>query len=533
MNIGMKGEGGRRWFGAAVVLVSVMALVAALLPNGVAALHDGQTDLGPSFDYADYNEPNNTKGTATPIIPSGYWEQGRGTIDPPGDQDFFAFEGSAGDRATIELYFPQAKLDLYGGAGCATYLAGGEDSGGLVSIELELPFDGRYCIRVRSADHPNAGGSDVQYELVVGLIDRFEPNDSPDQSTPISYGQTVYATMIPIHNADYFTFAGKAGDHVMAQVHTVLGYGPILSIIGPNGVLQEQFSWEDVSVQVTLPGDGTYYVFVDYDAFEGFVTDGPYSLTLDKGIMVSPVTGGKTGNLVFDNDDVLLHFEVADRWTRLFDPDASTIDTDISAFTVFQEYRHTWLMALKYPRTLCIDPTWYEPCAGGWQSIQPHDVLMNRYNLQWLFDGSDVGLSTAGEKIDALAIAPDGRLLLSTVASGSVPGVSSFRDEDVLAFTPTQWGSDTAGTWELYFDGSTIPGLAVEDVTGIDVGIDSILYLSMLDGFAVGGVRCGPTCIIAVHPDGHVEKAWDGREVGFGYKLDAFDFAGSAALMQP
>ncbi len=71
------------------------------------------------------------------------------------------------------------------------------------------------------------------------------------------------------------------------------------------------------------------------------------------------------------------------------------------------------------------------------------------------FDGSDVGLSSSSETVDAVAIDAAGRLYLSTSGSFSVTGLSGA-DEDVFVFTPTQLGSTTAGTFSpsLVFDGS-------------------------------------------------------------------------------
>jgi len=71
------------------------------------------------------------------------------------------------------------------------------------------------------------------------------------------------------------------------------------------------------------------------------------------------------------------------------------------------------------------------------------------------FDGSDVGLSTSSETVDAVAIDAAGRIYLSTSGSFSVTGLSGA-DEDVFVFTPTQLGSTTAGRYSpsLVFDGS-------------------------------------------------------------------------------
>ncbi|MBN1135062.1 MAG: S8 family serine peptidase, partial [Anaerolineae bacterium] len=86
----------------------------------------------------------------------------------------------------------------------------------------------------------------------------------------------------------------------------------------------------------------------------------------------------------------------------------------------------------------------------------------------WKFDGSDVGLSNTYEDVDALYFLADGTLLVSTRSTFSVSGISGA-DEDLIRFTATSWGSTTAGTWSWYFDGSDV-GLSTssyEDVDGI------------------------------------------------------------------
>jgi hypothetical protein len=106
------------------------------------------------------------------------------------------------------------------------------------------------------------------------------------------------------------------------------------------------------------------------------------------------------------------------------------------------------------------------------------------------FDGSDVGYEdTTNEKIDSLSLLPDGRLLISSTGNPVVPGVSSAKDEDVLAFTPTTLGNTTSGTWAMYFDGSDV-GLAEtsgEDIDALDV-VGNNIYLSTQDIFSVNGL---------------------------------------------
>uniref|UniRef100_UPI0035B41063 hypothetical protein n=1 Tax=Promineifilum sp. TaxID=2664178 RepID=UPI0035B41063 len=89
-------------------------------------------------------------------------------------------------------------------------------------------------------------------------------------------------------------------------------------------------------------------------------------------------------------------------------------------------------------------------------------------NFSLYFDGSDVGLTTAGERIDAVyvlevrdtpaAYSCARMALISTVGAYRVPdgagGWLSGGGEDVLAFCGSRFGADTAGTWFPYHDGS-------------------------------------------------------------------------------
>ncbi|OQZ01683.1 MAG: hypothetical protein B6D36_13815, partial [Planctomycetes bacterium UTPLA1] len=106
------------------------------------------------------------------------------------------------------------------------------------------------------------------------------------------------------------------------------------------------------------------------------------------------------------------------------------------------------------------------------------------------FDGSDVGLTTTAEDIDALFISASGQLVISTLDAPSVTGLSSLQDEDLIAFTPTRLGSVTTGTWSYYFDGSDVE-LATSSNEDVDAACSvstGEILLSTLGSFAVTGV---------------------------------------------
>jgi hypothetical protein len=103
------------------------------------------------------------------------------------------------------------------------------------------------------------------------------------------------------------------------------------------------------------------------------------------------------------------------------------------------------------------------------------------------FDGSDVGLTTSNEVIDAIDIAPDGRLVVSTVGTASASGANG-EDEDLLIFTASSLGSATAGSFVVRFDGGDV-GLSSSD-EDVDAACDTAagtLLLSTTGSFNVSG----------------------------------------------
>jgi hypothetical protein len=226
------------------------------------------------------------------------------------------------------------------------------------------------------------------------------------------------------------------------------------------------------------------------------------------------------GGVAFADEDVLIKNMSTGAWSLFIDgSDIGLTNTDIDGFEVQTD--GSLLMSFDTDFTL-----------SGFGAVDDSDILRfvptstgstTAGTWQWYFDGSDVGLSTNDEDVDAFALLPDGRLLISTLGNVSVAGASGA-DEDLLAFTPTALGATTSGTWTMYFDGSDV-GLsnsANEDVNGIWVDNAGRLYLTTLGNFSVSGVSgdgsdifvCTPgslgsttTCTWAMY--------WDGSANGF------------------
>jgi hypothetical protein len=190
--------------------------------------------------------------------------------------------------------------------------------------------------------------------------------------------------------------------------------------------------------------------------------------------------GPNGADLVYADEDILSWDGT--NYFVVFDGSAAGLTGDVSAFTI-DEGNDRILLAISSPVTV--------PGIAGTvddSDIVAYDRTAETFTL--LFDGSDVGLSTWGEGLDAVELLPDGRVLVSTRGGFGVPGVNG-QDEDLIAFTPTSLGANTAGTWAMYFDGSDV-GLSTnngEDVDAAAVAASGGVYLSTTGNFGVTGVN--------------------------------------------
>jgi hypothetical protein len=141
-------------------------------------------------------------------------------------------------------------------------------------------------------------------------------------------------------------------------------------------------------------------------------------------------------------------------------------DTDVVAAERAQD--GALLLAVDRPVTVpgaglvtAYDVVRFRPATLGDQTAGSFEMVLR---------GNAVGLSTATEKIDALALSPDGRLLVSTNGPAIVRSVTAG-GEDLLAFSPATARNATTGSWTLHFDGSAV------GVSGSPENVDAALVL--------------------------------------------------------
>ncbi len=219
-------------------------------------------------------------------------------------------------------------------------------------------------------------------------------------------------------------------------------------------------------------------------------TNTPTPVPSGETVWLSLSANASLGSLGTVNDEDIVALDPATgTYYWVFDGSDVGITTDIDAFDVLDN-GHI-LMSFDGNTTVTGVGTVNDPDIVEFTPTSLGSTTAGTFT--WKFDGSDVGLSTTYEDVDALFFLADGTMVVSIRDAFSVTGISG-QDEDLIRFTATSWGSTTAGTWSWYFDGSDV-GLSTtsnEDVDGIwlDTAVTPYpyVYLSTLGTFSVTGI---------------------------------------------
>ena len=238
--------------------------------------------------------------------------------------------------------------------------------------------------------------------------------------------------------------------------------------------------------------------------------------------LVSPATSGTVGGVAFTPADILKYDPTAG-WSLYFDASDANVTKNLAAFEVLGN--GSILMAFAANQSI-----------AGVGTFAPQDVARfvptaigpnTAGSFQWELDGSTRGLTTTGEKIDALGDSGDGRIAISTAGAAAVPGPSGTikaQDEDALGI------SRTSQMWSNYFNGTAVAGLAVEDVNALWVDpATGDLYVSIVGAFNLGGTAGNGKDIVrltpnAAAPGGYTASLWwDGSAAGFPSNIDGLE----------
>lgn len=218
---------------------------------------------------------------------------------------------------------------------------------------------------------------------------------------------------------------------------------------------------------------------------------------------ISASASGRAGNLRFRNSDVVRYMPRTNQWALMFDASNYGITVNLRDFALQPD--GSMLLAFAAPQNGVED-------VG---SISPNNVyrFTPEYHYFWYgqtyghddelslyFEGADAGLTGAAERIDAVATDWDGNLLISTVGAVNVPGLSAGR-EDLLKFSPTSLGANTAGAWSQAFDGSRY-GITANLNAVYDDPQSASLFMTFQTGVKVTGKVEAPNTVLRCDREG-------------------------------
>ena len=246
----------------------------------------------------DANEPNNTQATATP---TAYGKVLIGTL-PLNDNDFYTFSAAAGEQAFINTQTISGSPDLRirvldaGGKVLATNTAQREGVTD-AALTFAVPADGKYTVQV---DDEGAGSPFNLYWLGLSRVagSETEPNGSATVSgdvfskldfsgaNALEVGQALDASLAPGGDVDIYTFTGKAGQNIVADINTSVSGSPdtVMALYQEGNPTplssNDDTNTQDSTVLATLPADGKYYVVVSSYQGGGQSSDGDYRVSL-------------------------------------------------------------------------------------------------------------------------------------------------------------------------------------------------------------------------------------------------------------
>lgn len=234
-----------------------------------------------------------------------------------------------------------------------------------------------------------------------------------------------------------------------------------------------------------------------------------YTLSFYRPELFSTATNGTVAGVAFKNQDVLAHHDFYDgteKWMLFFDASDVGITSNLNSLTTLYD---SLVFSVAKAESQWID--------GATQTIKPWDTVQfnpGQYgpstwgDFYFMFHGSDYGLTKSSEKIDALA---DYRAYSTTGAATGLLGEKAA-DEDLFdpIFMDTLW-----------LDGSTVPGLAAEDVFAADG--DWPMYLTILGSGKVGGVNVNQKMVFEVTSQNVVSVYFNAPAHHLNANLDAIE----------
>jgi hypothetical protein len=323
----------------------------------------------------------------------------------------------------------------------------------------------------------------------------------------------------------FFIISGDNGSYAEAVITDFAGRASLSALPLPAGMYSVAVYFSGTiplpSGNLNLPDDRYFPSMTS-----GSLTIIEEPMETGETLYLSTPTGGMVDSIAYSGEDVLGFDLDSGEWSLLFDgSDVGLAGQNVTAFTWLPD--GSLLVAVANDFYLAeLD----RPTERG-SNVDNSDILrFEPYSLgeetggSWslYFDGSDVDLKTPQESISALTVLADGRIVISTTGPFKA-GSLIAKSRDLVVFTPTSLGENTAGSWDIYFDGSDVELLSAssESIVAVhqdDETGDLYLVTNSADGFVL---VCSPDAL-GDYTDCTFTVFWEGAANGLDSdKIDA------------
>lgn len=468
--------------------------------------------VGPIIDSPEI-EPNDAFDTATFIQQR---TNTHGRISPAGDVDVYSFYPYEGLTMTVDFNWPPSSpispvASLYDAS--MTLVAQGDCTAHPCLTTTIVGYEAYYLV---VEDANGAGGSRFEYSFILDYIDSGEPNDFLSQAIPYTVGDKVASLFSVAGDVDIYSV-----DLVGGRKYYLDPYQNEFDVLDPNGELLFPLYayWGAV---FSVEESGTYYLrlYADTSSWGGWTSYTFQIWEVNQPVYVSFQGAGSIGGIAYKPGDVLRYNPLFGTWQRYFRAADAGVRGNITAFDIgsWERIYFSVATAQNLPgmgRVTPQDILIYEPPTSG---------TVTAGTLQLWMDGSDMGLTTASESIDALAVDYETTAYISTRGSAKLPGDGgsvTYKNNDLIQFDLWTTGQQTDG-WSRLLVAGTQLGLGAANVTAMDVIGSSQYYLMFDRPVTLDGIQFAPgdvaNCWFDYWNNGcsYAEKAFDGRALGLG-----------------
>ena len=378
-----------------------------------------------------------------------------------------------------------------------------------------------------------------------------EPNNTMGQADVMSVNDVMAGDMNYDGDLDFFKFyIYEYGTAILIDVDAdTLGASmdPTVTLYNAAGV---EVGYDDDSSGTLDPlmyrtlGPGWWYVKVS-DYFFDCGDNCYYDLIVSTPLLISAAAAnlgtGNVAGIPFQSQDILAWSDLNDgeeKWVMLVDGSDVGFTKNVTNLSRGWSWSGSNLVVGFAANVTVTDYQGYVQIIKPWDWMHfdldqaGSDTSISYRYKDW---GSNAGLTTAAEKVDALAFddqwdtAGYFNRYISTVGKAVVPksggGTLAVPDEDVfrLQHHATAW-YNTA-----FFDGSRVAGLAAEDVYAMSYYAPfNDMYLTIFGTGNIAGHPVTQKDIFRIDLPGHTwgNLVWHGPDHGWNYNIDAFDYPG-------